>query len=209
VAAGSLPGVDPPAAGRGRPRRRIPPVPALSVGVSVLLLALLAVGVRLSQAGGPDRVSFDAPDRTAGFQTLAPGSRAAPLALPALGGGRLDLAAYRGRPVVVNFWASWCEPCKRELPLLRRALADHAADRLAVVGVVVRDSPAAAGAFAARTGARWPMGLDPQGRAAGTWGVANLPQTFFVRPDGTVASRQLGELRAPALQAQIDAIVGG
>jgi cytochrome c biogenesis protein CcmG/thiol:disulfide interchange protein DsbE len=188
---------------RRRPRLL---VPALSIGSSLLLLALLLAAVRT--AGGAGDVRFDAPGGPLPYQRLRPGTRAAPIRLPALdGGGTVDLQALRGRPVVVNFWASWCEPCKRELPLLRRTLAEHRADRLAVVGVVVRDAPAAARQLAARTGADWPMGVDGAGQVAGAYRVANLPQTFFVRRDGTVASQQLGELHPGALREQLAAIL--
>ncbi|HKE98090.1 MAG TPA: TlpA disulfide reductase family protein [Actinomycetes bacterium] len=195
------PGPRPPR--RGRPRLL---VPALGVGGSLVLLALLLAVVALA-GGGRGGVRFDAPAGPVGYQRLRPGTPAAPIRLAGLDGGAVDLAALRGRPVVVNFWASWCEPCRRELPLLRRTLAEHSGERLAVVGVVVRDSPAAARQLARETGAGWPMGLDTAGQVAGAWRVANLPQTFFVRPDGTVASQQLGELHPQGLQEQLAAIL--
>ena len=152
-----------------------------------------------------------------------PAGRAAPaLRLRTLGGGWLDLAALRGRPVVVNFWASWCTPCVqefpvlrhaasayRELPLLRRVSAGHRAQRLAVVGVLVNDRPAAARAFMRRYGGGWPVGIDRDGRAAARWGVAGgLPQTVFVRADGTLAAQKLGELTRADLDRQLAAILG-
>jgi cytochrome c biogenesis protein CcmG/thiol:disulfide interchange protein DsbE len=110
--------------------------------------------------------------------------------------------------VLVNFWATWCEPCVREFPLLREAAAAHRAERLALVGVLVEDQPAAARAFIRRHGGGWPVGLDPQGRAAAGWGVTvGLPHTVFVRPDGTLASHQLGELTPASLQRQLAAII--
>jgi cytochrome c biogenesis protein CcmG/thiol:disulfide interchange protein DsbE len=111
--------------------------------------------------------------------------------------------------VVVNFWATWCEPCVREFPLLARAAAGHRADRLAVVGVLYRDQPDAARAFARRHGGGWPVGVDADGRTAAAWGVVGLPQTFFVRPDGTLASHQLGELTPANLDRQLTGILGG
>jgi cytochrome c biogenesis protein CcmG/thiol:disulfide interchange protein DsbE len=111
--------------------------------------------------------------------------------------------------VVVNFWATWCEPCVREFPLLARAAAGHRAARLAVVGVLYRDRPDAARAFVRQHGGTWPMGVDADGRTAAAWGVVGLPHTFFVRADGTLASHQLGELSPATLDRQLSGILGG
>ena len=136
-------------------------------------------------------------------QTYPPGTPAPALRLPGLDGGRVDLAALRGRPVVVNFWATWCEPCVREFPLLRQAAATHRPDRLAVVGVLSNDRPAAARDFVRRLDATWPVGLDPTATTAAAWGAVGLPHTWFIRPDGTLASHQLGELTQASLDRQL------
>jgi thiol-disulfide isomerase/thioredoxin len=131
-----------------------------------------------------------------------PGTPAPALRLQGLDGRPVDLAALGGRPVVVNFWATWCEPCVREFPLLRQAAATHTRDRLAVVGVLTNDRPAAARAFVRRHHAAWPVGIT-----AGRWGAVGLPHTWFIRPDGTLASHQLGELTQAALDRQLAVIL--
>jgi cytochrome c biogenesis protein CcmG, thiol:disulfide interchange protein DsbE len=136
-----------------------------------------------------------------------PGTPAPALRLQGLDGRPVDLAALRGRPVVVNFWATWCEPCVREFPLLRQAAATHTRDRLAVVGVLTNDRPAAARAFVRRHHATWPVGIDPDATTAGRWGAVGLPHTWFIRPDGTLASHQLGELTQAALDRQLAEIL--
>jgi peroxiredoxin len=140
-------------------------------------------------------------------QSYPPGTPAPALRLPGLDGGQVDLAALRGRPVVVNFWASWCDPCVREFPLLGQAAAAHRPDRLAVIGVLSGDSPAAARPFIRRLGATWPMALDPNTTTATTWGAIGLPHTYFIRRDGTLASHQLGELTKPSLDRQLALIL--
>jgi cytochrome c biogenesis protein CcmG/thiol:disulfide interchange protein DsbE len=140
-------------------------------------------------------------------QTYPPGTPAPALRLPGLDGGQVDLAALRGRPVVVNFWASWCDPCVREFPLLRQAAAGHRPDRLAVVGVLSGDSPAAARPFLRRHNATWPIALDPNTTTATAWGAVGLPHTYFIRPDGTLASHQLGELTQASLDRQLAQIL--
>jgi peroxiredoxin len=143
----------------------------------------------------------------AGARSYPPGTRAPALRLQGLDGGTVDLAAFRGRPVVVNFWATWCPPCVREFPLLAKAAASHRADHLAVVGVLSRDDPAAARDFARAHHATWPIALDPSGQTAATWGAVGLPHTWFLRPDGTLASHQLGELTQATLDRQLAEIL--
>jgi cytochrome c biogenesis protein CcmG, thiol:disulfide interchange protein DsbE len=136
-----------------------------------------------------------------------PGTPAPALRLEGLDGRPVDLAALRGRPVVVNFWATWCPPCVHEFPLLRAAAAGHRDDRLAVVGVLTNDRPAAARAFVRRHGGDWPVGVDADGATAAAWGAVGLPHTWFVRPDGTLASHQLGELTKATLDDQLARIL--
>ena len=183
----------------------------LVTSVLVAVAVVIPVGAVLLDRGatGGDWAPRTPPAASTAVQTFPPGRAAPALRLRTLDGGRVDLAALRGRPVVVNFWATWCEPCVREFPLLARAAAGHRAARLAVVGVLYRDQPDAARAFVRQHGGSWPVGVDADGRTAAAWGVVGLPQTFFVRADGTLASHQLGELTPANLNRQLTGILGG
>jgi cytochrome c biogenesis protein CcmG, thiol:disulfide interchange protein DsbE len=192
------------------PRSRTRPGRLLILVVLVVVAVVLPAGAALLDLGRPaTRLEPRTPPPSAPTAARAypPGTPAPPLALPGLDGGRFDLAALRGRPVVVNFWATWCEPCVREFPLLREAAATHRPDRLAVVGVLTNDRPAAARAFVRDHHATWPVGIDPDATTAGRWGAVGLPHTYFIRPDGTLASHQLGELTQPALNRQLATIL--
>jgi cytochrome c biogenesis protein CcmG/thiol:disulfide interchange protein DsbE len=136
--------------------------------------------------------------------TTAPGLR-----LETLDGGKLDLAAYRGRPVLLNFWATWCGPCVREFPLLRRTLDQRRTDGLVVLGVLVNDNAADARKFVREHGGTWTVGIDQGAKAAGAFKVVGLPETVFVRRDGTLASRVLGELTQDRLDTQLAPILAG
>jgi len=183
----------------------------LVTSVLVAVAVVIPVGAVLLDRGGSggEWAPRTPPAASTAVQTYPPGRAAPALRLRTLDGGRVDLAALRGRPVVVNFWATWCEPCVREFPLLARAAAGHRAARLVVVGVLYRDQPDAARAFVRQHGGTWPMGMDADGRTAAAWGVVGLPHTFFVRPDGTLASHQLGELTQANLDRQLTGILGG
>jgi cytochrome c biogenesis protein CcmG/thiol:disulfide interchange protein DsbE len=137
------------------------------------------------------------------------GSPAPDFQLPALDArGDVRLADYRGRPVIVNFWASWCNPCRQEFPLLRQALRDHRAERLAVIGVTYQDIPSDSRAFVEQRDATWPQGVDDGGAVADAFGVRAIPQSFFVRPDGTIAARIFGFTSEDALARPLNELLG-
>jgi cytochrome c biogenesis protein CcmG, thiol:disulfide interchange protein DsbE len=128
------------------------------------------------------------------------GSPAPDFSLPALNAnGDVRLADFRGRPVIVNFWASWCNPCREEFPLLQQALRDHRSERLAVIGVTFRDIPDDSRDFVSQMRATWPQAVDDEQSVAKTYGVRSIPLTFFVRADGTIAARVFGFTSEAAL----------
>jgi cytochrome c biogenesis protein CcmG/thiol:disulfide interchange protein DsbE len=155
--------------------------------VGVVAGVLVAVLDRESQSDGSTR-------RSVAVEGVAEVGSAAPdVVLPALdGGGEVRLADFRGRPVIVNFWASWCNPCRDEFPLLKMARREHRADRLEVVGVTYQDIPGDSRDFVKKMGATWPQGVDDGGAVAKAFGVRAIPQTFFVGPDGTIVARVFG-----------------
>jgi thiol-disulfide isomerase/thioredoxin len=117
-----------------------------------------------------------------------------PLTLEELSGGRVALGSLRGRTVVVNFWATWCEPCRAEMPSLERLRAQFPAGTVAVLTVDVGESPERVRTFLAETGVKLPVLLDPQGETAGAWKVVGFPSSFVIGPDGRIRYRFVGEL---------------
>ena len=115
------------------------------------------------------------------------GERAPDFAIAGVDGGTVRLSEFRGKPVVLNFWASWCTPCRKEFPLFRTTLAEKG-DQFQVVGVDTGDLRGDAKSFAEEQKAEWPIGFDADGSVARGYGVDPLPQTFFIRADGTIAS---------------------
>jgi cytochrome c biogenesis protein CcmG, thiol:disulfide interchange protein DsbE len=112
--------------------------------------------------------------------------------LERLEGGTLRLSDLRGRPVMVNFWASWCLPCREEFPLFREVRDRHAAEGLEIVGIVHRDGREAARSFAADHGGDWPMVLDPDEEAWQAYRGQLLPITYFIDREGIVRSVSFG-----------------
>ena len=159
----------------------------------LMVLALIAAGLLL---------------RGTGASPTAIGSLAPAFSLTDLDGTPIHLADLRGRPVIVNFWASWCMPCVEEFPLLRDAAERHEADGLLVVGIVYRDRSEAAREFMARNGGTWSAAMDPDERVAEAYGILGPPETFFIGRDGTIVARQLGQFTAASLDEKVAAIIG-
>ncbi|MFZ0215167.1 MAG: redoxin family protein, partial [Candidatus Dormiibacterota bacterium] len=121
------------------------------------------------------------------------------------GGGRYSLAQYRGEPVVVNFFASYCVPCRTELPMLEQQTA-QAHVRLLLVDE--RDDGGAARSLLSGLGVNAPAVADPNGTVGAQYGVANLPETFFVQPNGRLEGSTLGQLTASGLHNHLMALGG-
>lgn len=132
------------------------------------------------------------------------GDPAPTFALVDLDGQPWDLAALRGRPVVVNFWSTWCGPCKFEHPLLLAAA--KAFPDVVFLGVIYSDETDAVRRYLQRAGAAYPHLEDPGGRLAIDYGVGGVPETFFIDRSGKIAYKQVGPLDGPTIQAQIDRI---
>jgi len=130
------------------------------------------------------------------------GAAAPPIVGTTLDGEPFDLAAYAGRPVIVNFWGPSCVPCRDEFPLLLAKLEEHADDGLAIIGVLTDDPEQPARDFVASFGASWPTVVDPGADLKRTYRVAGRPQTYFVDGGGIIRSIQIGEIRDADFERQ-------
>jgi cytochrome c biogenesis protein CcmG/thiol:disulfide interchange protein DsbE len=127
--------------------------------------------------------------------------------LATLDGRRVHLSDYRGKPVIVNFWASWCIPCRDEFPLFVSTRQTHAAAGLEILGIVHQDSSDAAGAFARQMGGNWPLLLDPDQIAWKAYQGLGVPSTYFIDRQGVVRATSLGPVLASALPGQLAKIL--
>lgn len=124
--------------------------------------------------------------------------------LTSLQGERVSLSEYRGRPVLINFWATYCVPCRVEMPLIQRMADQH--PKLVVLLVDERDSTPAARTFVSDLHIRSTVLLDVDGTAGDLYHVAGLPTTLFVRPDGSIQGRYLGQTSEQVLGPHLAAI---
>lgn len=159
--------------------------------------------MQLIPPGGPGSSSV-----VVGPHPLA-GKPAPDFTLARVGGtGTVSLSGLRGQPVVINFWAPSCLPCRDEFPILRSALAAHAGSGLVILGVWFHggkflDSPDDVTSFMAQQGADWPTLADPDRQVRHAYDVVVPPTTFFIDRSGVVRAVQLGEMTAALLERQL------
>ena len=155
--------------------------------------AVLAILVFSTFTPCAAQVQVPAPATGYNVQTWSPAKPVPALQLTDLNGKVWRLTDLRGKVVLINFWASWCEPCRAEMPSLQRLGEQHPYD-LVVLAVNFKESTPAVQQFVQRTGLALPVLQDPQGAMARAWGVAIFPSTVLVGADGRVRSVLRGEL---------------
>ena len=129
--------------------------------------------------------------------------------LPLLDGGELVLAQHLGQPVVINFWASWCTPCRQEARVLERTWRSYREKGVMFVGVDIQDTESDAIIFLKEFDVSYPNGLDRDGKITVDYGVIGLPVTFFVNQDGIVERRWVGAMREAQLVAWVEELSAG
>ncbi|HTZ88141.1 MAG TPA: TlpA disulfide reductase family protein [Solirubrobacteraceae bacterium] len=166
-------------------KRRVLPIVASLAGACLVGLLVYGVSVQSSSRTLDEQVA----------EGKRPPAPDAARALPVLDGSGGDtLSAYRGKVVVLNFWASWCEPCQTEAPLLQRAQAGLARSGGTVLGVTYKDASPDSLAFVRHYHLSYPNLRDKSGGFAHSYGTNELPESFVIDRDGHIAAISRGEI---------------
>ena len=167
-----------------------------SLIVMCVAASLVAIALVASGSGAPAGAAADPAAPT--------------FSLPVLGqsGQKISLSDYAGRPLIVNFFASWCEPCQKETPLLATFYrSEHG--KVAIVGLDENDVLGSATSFTHKEGVSYPVGFDPGVTAASAYGVAGLPQTFFLDARHRIVDRIFGAVTLADIHRGIALATGG
>jgi peroxiredoxin len=160
----------------------------LKIGLLVLLAGVAALWLSPSPDG----------DRGAAVGGMAPG-----FALPDVEGGKVSLDALRGRAVVINFWATWCPPCKEELPELAASWRASRGRCVEFVGITEESSREEARAELARHGVAYPVVIDADAAVARAFGVTGFPRTYLVDAEGRIRKVFSGKISRERLEAAL------
>ena len=117
-----------------------------------------------------------------------------------LDGGEVSLAALEGKVVVLNFWASWCGPCRQEMPDFQKAWEEHQDQGVVFVGIAVDDTEAEARRFAQQVGVTYPLAMDTTGDVARSYRLRAVPSTYFIDREGKLATTLHGLANQGALR---------
>ena len=168
----------------------------ISRNISLLLIpvfvAIAAVGIYLlSRPVSPSSNEIQAPNFT---YTL-------------LNGKKVSLSDYRGKiPVVVNFWASWCPPCRAEAPTLAK-VAKKYKGKVQFLGIIFQDSAPSAQKFIKEFGVPYPNGMDNTGEISRSYKITGVPETFFITKDGVAQAHWLGAIEEKTLTAYLNKLI--
>jgi len=169
------------------------------IGLTIVTIA--AVAVAFAVRFGTDPRAVDSP---------LLGHRVPTIELPRVDGpGELSLRDLEGEVLVVNFWASWCVPCRDEHAALQRSAARYGAQGVRVIGVVYQDDLDSVRDFLTENGGGYEVVRDPGSRAAIDFGLFGVPETFFVGPDGRIAAKVSGPVDDEVLTTTITRLLTG
>lgn len=146
--------------------------------------------------------------RSGAATTLVAGEAAPAFDLPALDGARVRLADLQGKPVVLNFWASWCTPCRREMPDFQALYDKYKGQGLQVYGINVGESKVAVADFQKQVGTSFPILIDEGDAAQTAYRILPLPATFFIDRSGTIRALYQYQMSRAQMEAEITRLLG-
>jgi len=122
-------------------------------------------------------------------------------------GKPVTLASHKGKPIVLNFWATWCPPCRAETPAFVN-INKQWGDEISIIGVDVQEPPNMSPPFISEFGIQYPIAVDVDGEVSAAYHVVSFPTTFFIDSNGTVSQIDVGPLNEALIQARLADLAG-
>ena len=187
-------------------KRAVPPLVMIAVGIGVILIGVAAIfmlpqndatadtgGTQQEYSSIPMPVEYDAPELT----------------LTNLAGGQESLADYEGQVVLVNLWATWCPPCKAELPVLQQYYEDHVDDGFVIIGIDFGEPEATVASFVNASDLTYPIWVDEGSESGMAFNSYSLPASFVIDRSGTVVLAWTGAISQAMLEKYVTPIIQG
>jgi peroxiredoxin len=181
-----------------KPEAKIRLVAMLAMGAGLVLIGAALSAIVLAR-GRTDAASAEGPSVVPASVDFA----APALSLPNTSGKAESLADYRGRVVLVNNWATWCPPCKAEMPTLQAYFEAHQSEGLTVIGIEAGESAAQVQAFADSLGVTFPMWVDTETASLTAFHNGSLPNSYVIDRTGTVRLAWIGEISRSMLEKHV------
>lgn len=169
------------------------------LGIAGLVLALVIAGLLLTQGDKKNEFSSKS---TSEKKELAPN-----FSLVTINGGDFHLGDYKGKPVLINFFASWCLPCREEMPVLEKAAYEYGPKGVVFLGIAIDDTEVKIKDFIAKYGVTFPVGLDKTAVIQKSFGIYGIPTTYFIDKQGVINYSHSGSVTEELLQNELDKLL--
>jgi cytochrome c biogenesis protein CcmG, thiol:disulfide interchange protein DsbE len=183
-----------------------------TIGAGKWLVLMLLGAVLLTTAGcfgGTRNFSPDGGSTSSNAASLSGGligSPAPEFALKSIDGSTVQLSELRGKALMVNFWATWCPPCKEEMPVLQSAYEKYRDEGFEFVGIDMKEDEATVRNFVEEGGYSWTFLLDSDGQVSNSYRVVGVPTTYFIDREGIIQGMFIGAISKSVLESKLDSI---
>ena len=171
----------------------------IALAVVGLVLALGVIGFLLTQANTKNE-----PTANSSLETREPAPN---FTLALLGGKSFQFSNHKGKPVLINFFASWCLPCREEMPVLVKIAHEYGPKGVVLLGIAVDDTEEKMKDFIARYGVNFPVGLDKTAEIQKSFGLYGIPTTYFIDKQGVINYFHSGAVTEELLQHELDKLL--